>query len=193
MILTFSLLTGIIIACFFKYNLQIKMFLYSKNWCLWWVKEEDIDHDKKYDIFLSFCHKDKEFVMSEIVPHLECTEKPYKVCIHFRNWEVGEWIHKNIERSVKESRCTVIIMLQYFLKSYWGMLEFRMAYHQMFADKRLRLVVVKYGEIDSTGMLNPELQQYFQMNTFVEWCDPYFWKKFLYLLPRSVDHNDKQS
>ena len=58
-----SIIFGILMALFFKYNLQIKMYLYSRNLCLWWIKEDDIDKDKKYDMFLSFCHEDNDLVM----------------------------------------------------------------------------------------------------------------------------------
>ena len=180
-----SVLFGSIIALFFKYNLEIKIFLYSRNWCLWWVAEDDADEDKKYDIFLSFSHEDVELVMSEILPKLEEGEQPFKVCIHYRDWEIGEWIHNNIFRSVQESRMTVIILSSSFAKSHWGMMEFRTAQRQMLEDKRARVVIVLIEDIESIGKLVPDLKLHLDLSTYVMWNDPYFWKKFMYALPHS--------
>ena len=182
-----SLVFGLAITILFKYNYQIKVYLFSKNWCLWWVKEKDIDRDKKYDIFLSFCHEDEKFVFTQIVPQLEEGENPYRVCIHLRDWEIGEWIHKNIDNSVKESRRTVIIMSQSFLRSPWGLTEFRIAYQEMLSEKRVRMIVVKYGDIGSSDNLEDDLKLYLQSNTIADWDDPYFWRKFRYSLPHSLD------
>ena len=184
-----NLVLGCIIALFYKYNLQIKLFLYSRNWCLWWIKENDIDKDKKYDIFLSFCHEDQDFVMSEIVRNLEEGEKPFKICIHSREWEQAEWIHKNILRSILESRRTVIFLSKNFLHSNWSMMEFKTAYQNMMNEKRLRLIVILYDDIGPLNNVDPELRQYLETKTYISWNDSNFWRKFLFSLPRVTDIN----
>ena len=189
-LLASSLILGAMLILFYKYNFQIKVFLYSNNLCLWCVKENDIDSNKKYDIFLSFCRKDEEFVMSEILPQLD---KQYKVCVHFRDWEIGEWIHVNIDRSIQASRRTIIIMSKHFLKSTWGMREFRTAYKQTCNEKFVRMIIVKYGEIGSFENLDSELKHYLQTNTYVDWKDPYFWKKFFYSLPHCMDYTKNEA
>ena len=62
-----ALVIGISIVLFIRYWLEIKIFLNSNKLGHWWVNEGDSKTDKKYDIFLSFCHQDEKFVMEELL------------------------------------------------------------------------------------------------------------------------------
>ena len=68
---TFFLFSAFIILClvavlfYKKYELNIKVFLYSQG--ITFVKEDQVDHDKDFDAFMSFSHKDDEFVVKEII------------------------------------------------------------------------------------------------------------------------------
>lgn len=68
---TACLFTAFIILCLFakriyrKYELNIKVSLYTKGFTF--VKEAILDHDKAFDAFISFSHKDDEFVIKEII------------------------------------------------------------------------------------------------------------------------------
>lgn len=47
------------------YELNIKVFLYCHGFTF--VKEEILDYDKDFDAFISFSHKDDEFVIKDII------------------------------------------------------------------------------------------------------------------------------
>ncbi|KAL1497853.1 hypothetical protein ABEB36_008739 [Hypothenemus hampei] len=180
----FVAIVAIITALYFKYNTSIKVYLYSKNLCLWLVAEEELDKDKTYDIFISYSHKDEHFVQEQLIPELENGVTPFKICIHYRDWVPGEFISTQIVSSVLDSRRTLVILSDNFMESVWGKMEFRTAHMQAINEGRARLIVILYGELNEET-LGEEMTTYLKTNTYVKWGDPWFWSKLKYALPHS--------
>lgn len=176
---------GLLLALYKSYKTEITIWLYSHN-ITWPISEESLDQDKKYDAFISYSSEDLEFVSKHLVPGLEDSNLPFKLCLHYRDWVVGDFIPAQIARSVDESRRTIIVLSKNYLDSVWGRTEFRAAYSSALNERRSRIIVILYGEI-LTEDLDPELKTYLSMNTYIKWGDYWFWEKLRYALPHRPD------
>ncbi|XP_049870611.1 protein toll-like isoform X2 [Pectinophora gossypiella] len=161
-------------------RLRLKAALLARGLCLRWAAPVD-DLHCTYDAFLSYSHLDSE-VADAIVRELESGARPLRLCVHHRDWRVGDWIHAQIAESVARSRRTVILLSENFAQSSWARAEFREAYARALSDVSARLIVVLLGAAPPPG-LDPELQHYIAHNTYVRWGEPAFWEKLRLALP----------
>lgn len=186
-----GLLVAVVASVLYIYSLEVRVWLHSRG--CWSVPEEEIDKDKKYDAFVSFCHKDEQFVIGNLLPGLETGPHPYNICVHYRDWIPGEWIPAQIASSVDASRRTIIVVSKNFLNSLWGRLEFRAANMHAVQERKTRVIVVLLEDISSHKELDPELKAYLSTNTYLKWGDPWFWDKLRFAMPHEGALRDRRS
>ncbi|XP_011197812.3 protein toll [Bactrocera dorsalis] len=176
----------LIIALFLKYKLQVKIWLYGHNILRCCIREYELDENKMFDAFISYAHQEADFVNHLLVPQLEHGEPPFRVCTHERNWLAGAYIPEQIIESVEQSRRTIIVLSQHFIESEWARMEFRTAHQCSLNEGRARIIMIKYGEIINSELLDKELKAYLDMNTYLDWQDARFWDKLRYAMPHKV-------
>lgn len=111
------------------------------------------------------------------------SNKPYRLCIHERDWLPGHLISWNIVNSVQNSRRTILILSKDFIKSTWFQVEFQTAYYQMIEDKIDRLIVIVRGELPPKQELDKNLAFLLTTKTYLKWGDKWFWERLHYALP----------
>ncbi|XP_052746099.1 protein toll [Bicyclus anynana] len=159
-----------------------------------WRVEEEID-DKLYDAFISFSHQDEAYVIDTLVPKLESGVRPLKLCLHYRDWVIGDFIPSQISKSVETSRRTIIVLSEHFLKSVWAQMEFRAAHG------RERLLILMLEDLSKCKDLDPDLRAYISVNTYVKADDPLVFDRLkdavltktrnLVKPPKNVDNSPK--
>ncbi|KAL3279763.1 hypothetical protein HHI36_017271 [Cryptolaemus montrouzieri] len=168
------------IVFYYYYKKEIWIWLYSRG-LLCCGGEDVLDRDKLYDAFVSFSHKDEDFVLEHLVPTLEGGDNPYKLCIHMRDFIPGELINTQIFNTVKNSRRTIVVLSSNFLESVWGKMEFRTAHTEAMREGRARVIILIYGDVDLNS-LDDELKAYIKTNTYIKWGETWFWDKLKFAL-----------
>lgn len=84
----------------------------------------DLSYD--YDAFVSYAEEDQHFVHETFLTNIE-EGAELRVCLHKRDFLVGNEIAANITDAIHRSRKTICILTNHFLNSYWCMFEFNMA------------------------------------------------------------------
>jgi len=77
--------------------------------------------DFKYDVFISYSSANKDWVRKDLLSALE--QAGLKVCIDFRDFKVGKPAIKNMRDGILESRHTLLILTEAYLKSGWTEFE----------------------------------------------------------------------
>ena len=99
-----------------------------------------------YDVFISYSHKDKEWVRNILLPNLE--EKGIKVIIDFRDFEIGAPSITEMERALRESKKTILVLTNSYINSAWGEFESILVGTLDPAGRNRRLVPLLKEKID---------------------------------------------
>ncbi|XP_077502891.1 toll-like receptor 2 type-2 [Amblyomma americanum] len=171
------------VTAYLKYKHEIRVWLYARGICrsLKCIKEDDVDEDKDFDVFLSFSSKDREWAYSELLPKVEANG--FSVCTYDRNFKGGFLIQDIVQEAVCCSRRTLLVVTQNYVESEWCRWEFRVAQHRALEDNINRLIVVVVGDVRPEGV-DEELQRYMQETNYLRWGEAHFWDKLLYSLPK---------
>ncbi|XP_065079963.1 protein toll-like [Ochlerotatus camptorhynchus] len=184
-ILMLGLLVGILTSLCFAYHNEIKIWLFNRNLLMCCVSEHELDKDKQFDAFISYSHKDEDFVANTLVPTLEQPPMNFRTCWHVRDWMPGELIAEQMTNSISESRRTIVVLSKSFLESVWARMEFRTAHLNSIAERRTRVIVILYEHVGDIEQFDADLRAYLRMNTYIRWGDPWFWDRLRYAMPHS--------
>lgn len=75
----------------------------------------------KYDVFISYSSANKDWVRKDLLSALE--KAGLKVCIDFRDFKAGKPAIKNMRDGILESRHTLLVLTEAYLKSGWTEFE----------------------------------------------------------------------
>ncbi len=75
----------------------------------------------RYDVFLSYSHRDNQWVRQDLLPKLEAHD--LAVLIDFRDFEAGAPTITEIQRAIDESRKTLLVLSDNYLQSEWTTFE----------------------------------------------------------------------
>ncbi|GAB6022471.1 TOLL-like receptor [Chamberlinius hualienensis] len=147
------------------------------------------EEGKIYDAFIAYNSEDENFLVYSLLPGLEQIDKPYRLCLHQRDFAPGAFITDSILEAVERSSRTIILLTESFVRSEWCKFEFKTAHVQMLHDRCARVIVVVVGDIPPN--LDPEMNLYLKTNTYLKWGEKLFWEKLYFALPEQGLANDR--
>jgi len=115
-----------------------------------------------YDVFISYSHKDKVWVCNRLLPHLESED--LRVCIDYRDFEIGAPSLVNMEKAVEHSRKTLLVLTPNWVASEWAEFEALLILTKDPAGRGRRILPL---------MVKPcELPDRLQIFTYLDLTDP---------------------
>ena len=144
-------------------------------------KIETLDTSFEYDLFVSYNQHDYQWVDKVLQPKLE-DELGLCLCLHHRDFRLGEIITEQIVESIESSKKTLFILSKSFLASTWCHFEIRMAQSRLFTSGK-DVILLALLEPLPDHMVSKTLKDLLETRTYVEWTesDTYgqklFWEK----------------
>lgn len=80
-----------------------------------------LEDEFRYDAFISYSHNDSTWVRDTLLPRLE--NEALRVCIDYRDFEIGAPSLVNMENAVETSRKTLLVLTPNWIASQWTEFE----------------------------------------------------------------------
>ncbi|KAM5129907.1 toll-like receptor 2 [Mantella aurantiaca] len=144
-----------------------------------------------YHAFISYSYSDADWVRMVLLPHLENSKPPYRVCIHERDFQPGKWIIDNIIENIENSRRIIFILSHNFINSEWCNYELYFAHQRAIghAFEDVILVVKDSVRMGDLPKRFHRLRKILRTKTYLEWPmeesrQPFFWVQLKSTLER---------
>ncbi|KAM4016779.1 uncharacterized protein ACNLHF_002954 [Anomaloglossus baeobatrachus] len=153
-----------------------------KVWLSW--KNQKKKRVYMYDAYISYCSNDEDWVIKELLHHLESQgQRKYKLCFKPRDFVPGSYHIDNIQDAINNSRKTLCVVSRNYLESEWCKIEAEIACSRVFYEKEDVLLVVFLEEIQDFRLsAYHKLRKLIKQNTYINWPedpqgDEFFWFK----------------
>ncbi|XP_065149348.2 uncharacterized protein [Paramisgurnus dabryanus] len=149
-----------------------------------WFREAlrmDAKRQYRYDVFVSYSSKDERWVMEKLLPNLEQRGPPFlRLCLHGRDFQLGQDIVENITDSIYASRRTLCLVSRNYLRSTWCSLEMRLGTYRLQVEQRDILILVFLEKIPSRLLsYHHRLARLVKTRTYLDWpMDPEMHEEF---------------
>ncbi|XP_055023156.2 uncharacterized protein [Misgurnus anguillicaudatus] len=139
-----------------------------------WFREAlrmDAKRQYRYDVFISYSSKDECWVMEKLLPNLEQRGPPFlRLCLHGRDFQLGQDIVENITDSIYASRRTLCLVSRNFLRSNWCTLEMQLGTYRLQVEQRDILILVFLEKIPSRLLsYHHRLARQVKTRTYLDW------------------------
>ncbi|HEX7313851.1 MAG TPA: toll/interleukin-1 receptor domain-containing protein [Pyrinomonadaceae bacterium] len=84
-----------------------------------------MSNPNKFDVFISYSHKDSRWVRNVLLPKLE--SHSFSVLIDFRDFKSGALSVDEMQRAVLESKRVILVLSEEYIQSEWAHFENAMA------------------------------------------------------------------
>ncbi|KAK7100625.1 uncharacterized protein [Littorina saxatilis] len=164
--LSVGLVVVIVAAALVIYCLWKKRLVFAMKFVYFFKSYEDND-GLLYDAFVSYVSRpeDEDFVYTHLRPKLE-QEMGFKLCLHQRDFVIGETISNNICDTLENTRRFILVLTPRYLESEWAEFEYQKAFHEML-KLNIRIVPIILEEITATTTINHTLKAILDFVTYI--------------------------
>ena len=174
----------VVVLLAMKFRLYVQIYIHDKFGIHFGKNHDNVF--RRYDAFVIFNDKDRHFVRSELIPRLE-TENQLKLCIHLRDWLVGEVTAEAVHDSILNSHRTILILSDHFMENEWSQYEFQAAHLRQIEEKSNKHLIVFLIQDNPPKNLDNSLQMYVTTNNYIRLSDRWCWKKLLFAMPKITE------
>ncbi|XP_050393691.2 toll-like receptor 4 [Patella vulgata] len=153
----------------FRWKLRYLYYLTRSKYRRYVAVSGAAENSFEFNAFVSYADEDRRIVVTDMIEKLE-KQQGMQLCIHHRDFLVGEAIAANISNAVRNSKKTLILLTKNFLKSYWCIYELNMALMESISTGRNVVIVIIYEYIPVKD-LPYELVQLMRKDSYVEYTD----------------------
>lgn len=141
-----------------------------------------------YHAFISYSHSDADWVRDQLLPSLENSRNPYRLCIHERDFMPGKWIIDNIIENIENSRKVIFILSRHFVNSEWCNYELYFTQQRAMGKTFSDVILVVKEPIDPSSLPNKycKLKKMLSTKTYLEWPQQVSQQAFFWTQLRSV-------
>ncbi|XP_072542845.1 uncharacterized protein [Salminus brasiliensis] len=139
-----------------------------------WFQEtlrKDGERRYRHDAFVSYSGRDERWVVEKLLPNLERRGPPFlRLCLHTRDFQLGQDIVENITESLYGSRRTLCLVSRNYLRSNWCSLELQLATCRLQVEHRDILILVFLEKIPSKMLsAHHRLARLVKTRTYLAW------------------------
>ncbi|XP_052057701.1 toll-like receptor 13 [Mytilus californianus] len=199
LIITASLLTGagivsfIVIFIMYRCQTNIRNYLYLcrfyKNKKSGYIQLDNCE-DYEYHAFIVYCDADRNWVHNVCVKRLE-NEEGMKICIHHRDFDIGEPVTGNIEKYMSRCRKIIVVMSNNFAESEWCQWEVDLVHERRRRQGKGVSLLIMLRSIDSKHMTN-RLRALLDSTPHLTYCsgvgEKVFWTALIKGLKKPIGH-----
>lgn len=172
----------------YKRRWYIRYIVYSMKSGMKMYKEDDDSY--LYDTFVCYSQADRQWVFEHLLRKLEDVAK-YRVCVHERDFAVGQEITENIIYSVEKSRKVIVVLTPSFVASSWCMFELQMASNKILDEKKSKLILILLEGIPLKDQ-SKKLRLLLKTRTYVTWEKSeeqhrFFWARLFRAISKPSD------
>ena len=164
----FSLCVIAIIAVCFQYRWRIQYYWLAGLQFVKTNEQQNKNTKKKFDAFVAYSSHDEKWVRTKLVSKLESGRIPLKLCTHDRCFLPGEYIADNIIAAISQSKKTILVVTNTFLKSGWCDYESRAAQAHHLGNTK-GIVAVVFPKVHNKVKKNSALRNLLDCVTYLEW------------------------
>ena len=182
-----TLLSATLIVCTIiavRKRWLIRHFLFTLQEKIQMRKENEQFENYQFDAFVLYSSElsDRKWVHEELVKTMEGTYG-FKLCIHLRNFILGEDILDNIEVAIRKSRKVIAVLSPNFADSGWCVDELQMTRTIEQEENRRKLILIQLQDFPNIpANIPPVIRLMLESRTYLEWKEgqkeeKHFWKR----------------